>query len=114
MHVPHALPTLRVSNGEDAYAFVGVVSFDAKSCGVCRAADARRVASLADVDVGVDAGANAAVVLLDRRRVGRDGDDGGCSGSGVRAGRMWWVSGQWTGAWRDQVLRRERDCSSYE
>lgn len=61
MHVPHALPTLRVSNGEDAYAFVGMVSFGAKSSGACRRRSTRRFT--ADVEVEVDAGAIAAVAV---------------------------------------------------
>jgi hypothetical protein len=61
MHVPHALPILRVSNGEDAYAFVGMVSFDAKSSGACRRRSTRSIA--ADVGVGVDVGAKAAVAV---------------------------------------------------
>ena len=45
-----------MSNGEDAYAFVGMVSFDAKSA--CRRRSTR---STADIDVEVDAGAAVAV-----------------------------------------------------
>jgi len=61
MPVPHALPTLRVSNGEDAYAFVGTVSFGAKSSGACRRRSTRSIA--ADVDIEVETGAGVAVAV---------------------------------------------------
>ena len=88
MHVPHTLPTLRVSNGEDAYAFVGMVSFDAKSIGACHRHSMRSIAAGVDV-VEVDMGAKRLLLLSGLRKVGQDGGDGGCSGSGERVGRMW-------------------------
>ena len=89
MHVPHALPTLRVSNGEDAYAFVGMVSFGAKSIGACRRRSTRSIAAGVDV-VEVDAGANVAVVAVGPEKSG--------------TGRWrWWMFGFGRTCWVDVV-----------
>jgi hypothetical protein len=58
---PHALLTLLVNNGEDAYAFVGMVSFGEKSSGACRRRSTRSTTTDEDVEVGP--AVNAAVVV---------------------------------------------------
>jgi hypothetical protein len=76
MPVPDALPTLRVSNGEEACVFVGMVSYGAKSSGTC---SGRSTSSITvDVDVEVDA---AAVAVGPEK-----------SGTG-RSRWRWWIFG---------------------
>ena len=86
MHVPHILLTLRVSNGKDAYVFVDMVSFDAKSIYACHRCLMRSIAAGVDI-VEVDAGANMAVVAVGPEK----GGTGWWRWWMFRFGRMCWV-----------------------
>ena len=67
MPMPHALPTLRVRNGEDAYVFVAIVPSGAKSNSACL----RRSMSSTGEDVDLEADASANATVAEKSGTGR-------------------------------------------